>query len=170
MPAMTRCAVATLLLAVTLTCAGADETASHRRPGLWELTRPAVDATNPARTTRVCIDSDTETMLRDVGNSFAKSTCSDATSHAADGKVVADTVCELGGSHATNHTVVTFTGDTSYRQMSTTQFDPPLFGRSEVATEMDGQWVGPCAADMRPGDMITEMGTINLVDRVAQQK
>jgi hypothetical protein len=158
-----------LLLAATLPPAWAEET-PHRRAGLWELTRPAVDASNPARTSSVCIDADTEAMLRNIGNSFARSTCSNATIHAAKDKVTADTVCELGGSHATNHTVITFTGDTAYRQLSTTHFDPPLFGRSEVATEMEGQWVGPCAADMRPGDMITEMGKINLTDRVAQQK
>jgi hypothetical protein len=161
--------VVPLLLIATQSSAWADEP-PHRRPGLWELTRPAVDATNPARTSKVCIDTDTEAMLRDIGNSFARSTCSEAKIHATQGKVTADTVCELGGSHATNHTVITFTGDTAYRQISTTQFDPPLFGRSEVATEMDGQWIGPCAADMRPGDMITEMGKINLVDRIAQQK
>ena len=168
MQAMSRSVVPLLLLA-TLSSAWAEDV-PHRRPGLWELTRPAVDATNPARTTQVCIDAATEMMLRDVGSSFTRSTCSTAEIHATEGKVTADTVCELGGSHATSHTVITFTGDTAYRQLSTTQFDPPLFGRNEVATEMDGQWIGPCAADMRPGDMITALGKINLVDRVAEKK
>jgi hypothetical protein len=168
MPVVLRCACL-LVAAAALSSAWADER-PHRRPGLWEITRPSVDAGNPARTTQVCIDARTEAMLRDVGASFARSTCSSTDIHVAQGEIIADAVCELGGSRASSHTVISFTGDTEYRQRSTTTVDPPLFGRSEVAAEMDGKWLGPCAEGMRPGDMITAMGKINLADRVAQQK
>jgi hypothetical protein len=134
------------------------------------VTRTAVDATNPARTTQICIDRETEAALRDIGASFARSTCGSTEIHASPSQVTADAICELGGSRTTTHTVISFSGDTAYHQVSTTQVDPPLFGRTEVTTEMEGKWIGPCTADMRPGDMINAMGKINLVDRVAQQK
>jgi hypothetical protein len=160
-----------LIMAATVASAPAwaDEQ-PHRRAGLWEVTRTGVDINNPARMTRVCIDPGTETTLRDVGASFARSTCSSTDIHASQSKVTADAVCELGSSRATSHTVITFAGDTAYSQVSTTQLDPPLYGRSEVTTEVEGKWLGPCDADMRPGDMFTAMGKINRVDRVAQQK
>lgn len=160
-----------LVIAATFasTSAWADEQ-PHRRAGLWEVTRTGVDVGNPARTTRVCIDPETEATLRDVGASFARSTCSSTEIHSSQNKVTADAVCELGGSHATSHTVITFAGDTAYSQVSTTQLDPPLYGRSEVTTAVEGKWLAPCDADMRPGDMFTAMGKINRVDRVAQQK
>jgi len=71
MPVVLRCACL-LVAAAALSSAWADER-PHRRPGLWEITRPSVDAGNPARTTQVCIDARTEAMLRDVGASFARS-------------------------------------------------------------------------------------------------
>jgi hypothetical protein len=160
-----------LVIAATVASmpARADEQ-PHRRAGLWEVTRTGVDVNNPARTTRVCIDPGTEATLRDIGASFALSTCSSTDIHSSQSMVTADAICELGGSHATSHTVITFAGDMAYSQVSTTQLDPPLYGRSEVTTAVEGKWLGPCDADMRPGDMFTAMGKINRVDRVAQQK
>jgi hypothetical protein len=170
MPVVLRSAVLLLIAATGSSMPVQAAEYPHRRSGLWEITRTGVDPTNPARTTQVCIDSATETTLRDIGASFARGTCSSTDIHISGGRVTADAVCQLGGSRSTSHTVVTFTGDTAYRQVSTTQFDPPLYGRDAVTSEMEGNWIGPCAEDMRPGDMITVMGRINLVDRIAQQK
>jgi hypothetical protein len=142
----------------------------RRRPGLWEITRITVDANNPARTSRICIDSATETMLRDMGSSFARNACSKAEVSASGNVVTVDSICQLGESRSMNHTVITSSGDTAYHHVATTRFDPPLFGRADSTSEMDGKWIGPCAADMRPGDVITAMGKVNLVDRTQSPK
>jgi hypothetical protein len=161
------------LLFVAVTCSStivrADES-PHRRPGLWEITRITVDANNPARTSKACIDGATEAMLRDIGTSFARSACSTTEVSASGNVVTVDSVCQLAGSRSTNHTVITFVGDTAYHHVATTHFDPPLFGRADSTNEMDGKWIGPCAPDMRPGDVITAMGKINLLDRTQSQK
>ena len=161
------------LLVVAATCssgvARADEL-PHRRPGLWEITRNNVDANNPARTSKICIDAATETMLRDMGASVAKSICSKAAVSVSGNTATIDSVCQIDRSRLTNHTVITFANDTTYHHVAAMHFDPPLFGRAESISEMDGRWLGPCAADMRPGDVITPMGKINLVDRAQAPK
>jgi hypothetical protein len=159
------CAAATCSVAIVR----ADEL-PHRRPGLWEITRNNVDANNPARTSRICIDAATETLLRDMGANVAKSICSKAAVSVSGNTVRVDSVCQLDRTRLTNHTVITFTGDTTYHHAAATHFDPPLFGRADSTSEMDGKWLGPCAADMRPGDVITPMGKINLVDRAQASK
>jgi hypothetical protein len=161
------------LLCVTATCSAAIVQADelpHRRPGLWEITRNNVDANNPARTSKICIDAATETMLRDMGASVAKSICSKAAVSVSGNAVNVDSVCQLDRSRVTNHTVITFTSDTTYHHVAATHFDPPLFDRADSISEMDGKWLGPCAGDMRPGDVITPMGKINLVDRAQLPK
>jgi len=170
MPIVSRRAVILLIAATGISLGAPSDDYPHRRPGLWEVTRPSVDATNPARTTQVCIDQETEATLRRIGDSLAESTCSTTDTRSTPGEVMADATCQLGGSKTTNHTVVSFIGDTAYHQVSTTRVDPPLFGRSEIISETEGKWLGPCTAGMRPGDMINAMGKISLVDRVAQQK
>jgi Protein of unknown function (DUF3617) len=161
------------LLCVVVTCSVAIVRADelpHRRPGLWEITHNNVDANNPARTSKICIDAATETMLRDMGATVAKSNCSKAAVSVSGNAVSVDSVCQLDRTRLTTHTVITFTSDTTYHHVAAVHFDPPLFGRSDSTSEMDGRWLGPCAADMRPGDVITPMGKINLVDRARAPK
>jgi hypothetical protein len=161
------------LLCVAMTCSAGivlSDELPHRRPGLWEITHSNVDANNPARTSKICIDAATETMLRDMGASVAKSICSKAAVSVSGNAVSVESVCQLDHSRVTNHTVITFTSDTTYHHVAATHFDPPLFGRADSTSEMDGRWLGPCAADMRPGDVITPMGKINLVDRAQAPK
>jgi Protein of unknown function (DUF3617) len=161
------------LLCIAAVCCSAIVRADelpHRRPGLWEITRINVDADNPARTSKICIDGATEAMLRDMGTSVAKSICDQAAVSVSGNAVSVDTVCRLDRSRLTSHTVITFTSDTAYHHVAATHFDPPLFGRADSTSEMDGKWLGPCAADMRPGDVITAMGKINLVDRARSPK
>jgi Protein of unknown function (DUF3617) len=165
-----RCAV---LLFVVATCAsfmGRADELPHRRPGLWEITRLNVDANKPARTSRICIDGATETLLRDMGTSFARGNCSKAAVSVSGHAINVDSVCQLERSRLTNHTVITFTSDTTYHHVAAAHFDPPLFGRADSTSEMDGRWLGPCTAEMRPGDVTTPLGTVNLVDRARSPK
>jgi hypothetical protein len=162
-----------IALFVAATCSSAIVRADQlpqRRPGLWEITRINVDANNPARTSKICIDAATETLLRDMGTSVAKSICSKAAVSVSGNAVSVDSVCQIDRSRLTNHTVITFTSDTTYHHVASTHFDPPLFGRADSTNEMDGRWLGPCTAGMRPGDVITAMGKVNLVDRAKTPK
>ena len=155
------------------TCAAAPLRADelpHHRPGLWEITRNNIAANDPARTSRICIDGATEGLLRDMGTSLAKSVCSKATVSVSGNTVTVDTVCQIDRLRSTSHSVITTISDTAYRHVAAAHFDPPLFGRADIRSEMDGKWIGPCGADMRPGDVITPMGRINLVDRLQSPK
>jgi hypothetical protein len=82
--------------------------------------RTAVDATNPARTTQICIDRATETTLCDIDVSLARSIGSSAEIQASQSQVSANAICQLGGSRTTTHTVISFSGDTACHQVSIT--------------------------------------------------
>jgi hypothetical protein len=53
----------------------------------------------------------------------------------------------------TTHAVTKFTADVAYRTEADTRMDPPMPGRGEMKITQDGKWVGPCPADMTPGDV-----------------
>jgi hypothetical protein len=108
-----------LVIAAIAGSARADDR-PHRRPGLWEVIRTAVDATNPARTTQICIDRETEITLRDIDVSLARSIGSSAEIQASQSQVSADAICQLRGSRTSTHTVIRFSGDTACHQVSTT--------------------------------------------------
>jgi hypothetical protein len=84
--------------------------------------------------------------------------------------VTVDTVCQVDRLRSTSHTVITTISDTAYHHVAAVHFDPALFGRTDITSAMDGRWIGACGADMRPGDVITPMGKINLVDRAQAPK
>jgi|SRR5580698_3562940 hypothetical protein len=75
----------------------------------------------------------------------------------AAGRVQIDSVCKLGATTATSHSVINFSGDTAYHEEITQHYDPPLMGKtSESTTTSDARWMGACPADMRPGDIVTK--------------
>ena len=55
--------------------------------------------------------------------------------------------------------------DTEYAGDMKMTFDPPLSGASEMNMKMDGKWVGPCKAGMKPGDItIPGMPSLNVLE------
>jgi len=75
------------------------------------------------------------------------------------GRAVFDSVCKYGTTTATTRGV--FVGDPSSRYTfeSKTTFDPPMGGIKEGVTKGTGQWMGPCTAGMKPGDIVLPNGS-----------
>jgi hypothetical protein len=74
-----------------------------------------------------------------------------------------DSTCTLGGKTLTSHAVVIGSFDSAYTMTVTSQTEGSL-GVSRTVT-MAAKWIGPCAADQKPGDMIMANGTkINIMD------
>ena len=56
-----------------------------------------------------------------------------------------------------------FSGDARYHTDAHMTYDPPLNGRTEADTVVDGKYTGPYPAGMSPGDIRQKDGkTINL--------
>ena len=74
-----------------------------------------------------------------------------------------DATCTTTGKTLTSHGAVTGSFDRAYTMIVTTQGDG-IPGGTRTMT-VTAKWLGPCAADQKPGDMIMPNGTkLNILD------
>ena len=149
--------LASMLLLCTMGWTARATNLPMRRPGLWELSTQVVGGRpRPARQERICLDSATSELLFKVAQTGGKGICSRTELTRRGNQTIADSVCRMGSTNLTAHTVFTVSGDTQYREDTQVRYDPPLFhvtAASHHTTE--GRWIGPCPADMQPGDAVT---------------
>ena len=123
-----------------------------RKPGLWQIDMAMPAAPGPQQM-RMCIDSDTDAEMYKMGMNSARGTCDKPIVKRNGSTVTIDSVCKMGETRMTTHAVTRFTADTAYRTEADTRMEPPMPGRGEMKITQDGKWVGPCPADMTPGDV-----------------
>ena len=140
-----------------------------RKSGLWDI-KTRTSANRPVQTIQMCIDQKTDNMAKQMFESRAREACSEQQTRREGNKIVGDSVCKIGESIATSHTVLSFDFDRAYHGEIRTKFSPPLMGKSENLTLIDAKWTGPCQADQKPGDMIMPNGLkINIHEMQQQQ-
>jgi hypothetical protein len=154
MQTITRLSLVVLPL-VFATAAAADEF-PPRKPGAWEV--KVVSEKHAPITLKMCIDKETDALFHKNGTELAEQACDHR-----DVKVDGDTAtveaqCKIGSSRVTSSSVTKFDGDTAFHADSKSHFDPPFLGRSDVVSQEDGKWVGPCPKDMEPGDFVMGNG------------
>jgi Protein of unknown function (DUF3617) len=128
-----------------------------RKPGLWQIDMAMPAAPGPQQM-RMCIDSDTDAEMYKMGMNSARGTCDKPIVKRNGSTVTIDSVCKMGETRMTTHAVTRFTADTAYRTEADTRMEPPMPGRGEMKITQDGKWVGPCPADMTPGDVTMGSG------------
>ncbi|AMM24413.1 DUF3617 domain-containing protein [Variovorax sp. PAMC 28711] len=142
-----------------------------RKPGLWELKTTSVGDTNPSQTVQQCIDARTDQALRDLGQGASKMACAKNDLRNEGGKLVLDSVCNLGPSTATTHAVMTGDLSSAYRMESTSTYKPPFMGKNEGKMTLDAKWIGPCKADQKPGDTVMPGGVkMNILEVMGSLK
>jgi Protein of unknown function (DUF3617) len=130
----------------------------HRKPGLWEVKTRLDNAARKDVTSQICIDAATDEMTMMIAGPLAQETCSKIEVQRSGDAVTIDAACTLGGKAAMAHTVMTGSFDSAYTTTTTVQNDG-LPGGAMTMTAA-ATWLGPCAADQKPGDMI--MGNVKL--------
>jgi hypothetical protein len=126
-----------------------------RKPGLWEITISHREG--KPNVARYCIDAATDANMRDLGQSTMGNICSKQESHRSGNSVTHDSICRIGSSEVTSHTVITFIDDTAYKSEMTFHYNPPMYGGlTDANSTQDAKWLGPCGSDMQPGDMIIQ--------------
>jgi hypothetical protein len=151
--------VSVLLLLNAAPAGAADELS--RKPGLWEVTT-SIDTTNaPARVVQQCIDAATDRLLQSIAGPFDPAACSQRdVQHTADTTTI-DFTCTVAGKGATAHSVVTGRLDSAYTMTVTAE--GASLPKGKMVMTMDGKWLGACAADQKPGDVVLGNGqTINM--------
>jgi len=135
----------------------------QRKPGLWEVKTVIGDGKTPARVVQQCIDATTDQMLQSIAGPLNPATCPQRNvAHTGAGLTV-DFKCAVAGKPATAHSVMTGSFEGAYTLTVTAESDALAGGKMTMT--MDGKWLGACAADQRPGDVVLGNGMkINVPD------
>jgi hypothetical protein len=132
-----------------------------RKPGLWEVKTSIGNSSAPARVVQQCIDAATDQMMQSSAGPFASAACPERKVQSSEGSITIDSTCTFGGKPATAHSVVAGSFDSAYT-MTVTAKSEDIPGGKMMMT-MEAKWLGPCAADQKPGDVVLGNGVkINL--------
>ena len=146
-----------LLAATTVLMGQAD--LPKRKAGLWEVTMTIDGNKGPMPTAKMCIDAATDAEFYKMGAGMSQSACSKHDIQVSGKVVTINSVCSFTGSRtSTTHATTTFAGDTAYHTEANIHYAPPLMNKSDTAIAQDGKWIGPCGADMQPGDIMMPGG------------
>jgi len=152
--------LATLLL--TLAPAAYADDFPARKPGLWEITMNT--GRTPPQVMRFCIDAATDAEMRNIGQNAGSGACGRPTMQRSGNVLTSDTVCHVGTSEMITHTVTTLNGDAGYHADIAIRINPPTPGGGVQNMTQDAKWSGPCGAGMKPGDIMTPQGKMNIRD------
>lgn len=132
--------------------AAADE-APSRKPGLWEI-KTTIEGRGRAITVKQCIDAATDVMLQSSTGPLAAQACSGREVKKSDGGMTIESRCTFNGKPASARAVVSGSFEGAYTMTVTAD------GKDLPATKMtmEGKWLGPCAADQKPGDVVMSNG------------
>jgi hypothetical protein len=140
-----------------------------RKPGLWEIKIAMEGRKIQMPASQHCIDAETDKMMNSIGGNMQKEACSKQDVQKVGSTIVVDSVCKIGQATSTSHGVVTGDFNSAYtiKVTSTREGGPavpgmPADGSSSMT--IDGKWLGPCAADQKPGDMIIAGRKMNIRD------
>lgn len=138
-----------------------------RKPGLWEMQTSGFGG-HP-QVMKLCLDADTDQAMYKMGTQMSGQMCSKFNIDVQGATVVSDAVCKIdtpnGAVSMTSHSETRFEGDTAYHTEGHMKYDPAVMGKTEVAMNSSGRWVGACPAGQKPGDMVMPNGmTMNVKD------
>ena len=133
-----------------------------RKPGLWEIKMSFESRNIPGQTMQQCIDAATDQMMQSSAGP-GQNACSKRDVQQSAGGITIDSTCSVGGKTTTSHAVITGSFDSAYTMTVTSDSATAPGGKSTIT--MNAKWLGPCAGDQKPGDMIMGNGTkVNILD------
>lgn len=129
-----------------------------RKAGLWEMKTTV--SSGRTISMQQCVDAKTDEVMQATSAANAQRDCSKRDVQKSGNTITINSVCTMAGKPRTAHTVITGSFDSGYTMAITSQTDA-----APRTMNIEAKWLGPCAADQKPGDMIMANGTkINLVD------
>jgi Protein of unknown function (DUF3617) len=147
---------ATLILVLIVAIPAPAAELPSRKPGLWQV-RTSIGSSNaPNRVVQQCIDAATDQMMQSSAGPFAPAACPERDVQRSENSTTIDFTCAVGGKPATAHSVITGSFDSAYTMTVTSQSTEIPDGK--MIMTMDAKWLGPCAADQKPGDIIMSNG------------
>jgi hypothetical protein len=123
-----------------------------RKAGLWEIT---TNVASHSIKMQQCIDASTDQAMQAHAGSAPQGDCSKRDVQKSGATMTIDSVCTFAGKTVTSHVVVTGSFDSEYTLTATSQTESKPAG---TAVTLNAKWLGPCASDQKPGDMIMPNG------------
>jgi Protein of unknown function (DUF3617) len=134
-----------------------------RKAGLWEVKTSFENRNGAGPTIQQCIDASTDQMMQSSAGPLAQAACTRRDIQKSGDTITMDSTCALGGKTATSYAVITGSFESAYTMTVTSQSDSLPGGKMTMT--MAAKWLGPCAADQKPGDMIMGNGLkINILE------
>jgi hypothetical protein len=161
-----RVALISILVLLCAAPAGAAERLS-RKPGLWEVKTSRDTQSSIPPPVQQCIDPATDVMLQSVAGPFNPATCEQSNVQHEAGTTTIDFKCTVAGTPATAHTVISGNLDSAYTMTVTAQSESLPNGK--MVMTMEGKWLGACAADQKPGDVVLSNGVKVNVPEIAKR-
>ncbi len=115
----------------------------RRASGLWQIAVTVSGQPTPSPG-QYCIDGATDDLALTAGGGLPQKDCSEARVIPVAGGFLIESVCKLGNSTVTSRGE--FKGDlaASYAGDLEAKYSPPLYGRREVKSRIEGRLLGPC--------------------------
>jgi hypothetical protein len=134
-----------------------------RKPGLWEVKTSIAGGKAGPGVIRQCIDAATDQMMQSSAGPYSAGACPKRDVRQSADSITIDSSCTVAGKPATAHATIIGSFDSAYTMTVTSHSE--ALPNSDMTMTVDGKWLGPCAADQKPGDMIFANGRkINLLD------
>jgi hypothetical protein len=129
----------------------------NRKAGLWEM--KMVSEAMPGMTMQHCTDETTDKQMRAAASPLAKEMCSKNEIQKTATGYVTDSVCEIGGMKMNSHAEITGDFNSAYTVKSTSQQQGgPVGGPRQTTMTLEAKWLGACAAEQKPGDIVMPGG------------
>lgn len=146
-----RTSAALFLLAICAVPALAEDL-PNRKAGLWEISTGVGDRSVKMQQ---CIDAATDHAMQTRSGTVPHGDCSKHEVQKSGTTTTIDAVCTVAGKTRTSHIVMSGSFDSEYTLTVTSQVEGQPAGPPATVT---AKWLGPCAADQKPGDMIMPNG------------
>jgi hypothetical protein len=157
--------VAVLVAAASVPALAADTIS--RKAGQWEVRTSIEGSQAQVRVVRQCIDAATDRMLQSLAGPFDPKACEQRNVQVSAQTTTIDFACTVAGKPATAHAVAS--GDFGAAYTMTVTAESPALPGGRMVMSMDAKWLGPCAADQKPGDVVLGNGAkVNILDMQTQ--
>ena len=131
-----------------------------RKAGLWELKMLRPGSTTPEVTMQHCTDEATDKQMTANFSPMARQNCSKNDTRQTPTGYVTDSVCSFGGATLTSHSEITGDFNVGSAMKVTSSSDRPVAAGvpADSTVMLEAKWLGACAADQRPGDIVMPGG------------
>jgi hypothetical protein len=136
-----------------------------RKAGLWEVKMVRTGSPIPAVTMQHCTDESTDRHMNGMAAPTAQHTCSKQDIRKTATGYATDSVCTAAGLSITSHAEVVGDFNSAYTVNIVSHAEGGPAGARDTTSRIEAKWLGPCAPDQKPGDMVMPGGRkMNVMD------